>query len=59
MAKTMQTFKFQDDLISDLKKESHAIHGGNFNGYVEHLLLTHPTRGVNRSIAKSKRKPHP
>lgn len=41
--KQVQTFKFDPDLIKDLKDESDSV-ASPFNRYVENLLRTHPYR---------------
>lgn len=41
--KQVQTFKFDPDLIDELKKESGSV-SSPFNRYVENLLRTHPYR---------------
>lgn len=43
MSKQSQTFKFDPDLLGDLKKEAARL-GVPFNQYVEILLATHPKR---------------
>jgi hypothetical protein len=52
--KQMQTFKFDPDLIKDLKKEAHLC-GMPFNSYTETLLENHPSR-VKRALLIPKRK---
>lgn len=41
--KQVQTFKFDPDLIEELKSESGSV-SSPFNRYVENLLRTHPYR---------------
>lgn len=41
--KQVQTFKFDPDLIEELKSESGSV-DSPFNRYVENLLRTHPYR---------------
>lgn len=53
--KQVQTFKFDPDLISDLKSESATV-DTPFNRYVETLLRTHPYRLKKLVITHPERK---
>lgn len=50
LMKQVQTFKFDPDLIEELKKESVNVNTP-FNRYVENLLIMHPYR-----MSKKKKK---
>lgn len=49
--KQVQTFKFDPDLIEELKKESVNV-TTPFNRYVETLLRTHPYRYKKKTVKK-------
>lgn len=50
--KQAQTFKFDPDLLADLKSES-VTFNTPFNRYVETLLLNHPYRlSKNKKVKK-------
>lgn len=49
--KQVQTFKFDPDLLADLKEESSSFHIP-FNRYVENLLSNHPYRMSKKKKVK-------
>jgi hypothetical protein len=50
------SFRTTKKMYKELELESKAFHAGRIGSYVVYLLENHPTRSVNLSIARSKKK---